>query len=192
MHFKMNLVLDYVAFEGNGDAVVKEVAAVSQDGRYSCHAVVKPPYPWNSLDAQASQNYENQTCLKHGICWEEGSVPHLELGSYLKRVAGRAVAMFARGEEKCKTLEKLIGRKVIDMEQEFGAPKPDCTATVGVSCLLPCHGLPTMQCAMRDADRLRQWLDYYCKRTQIANFCCQKQPQHADKESNECACMKKV
>lgn len=168
---------------------------VSVDGRRSAHILVKPPFPWSTLESQAKQSYESQIRERHGICWDEGALPYSELGDQLKRLTSRAIALYAFGEGKCRFLEKLCGRTFINIEKEFGALDPDCTATVGVSCLQPCHGLSSMSCALRNSDRLRQWLQYYDHRTQMVNFCyCGPSLKRDDGNSGDagCVCMGKL
>lgn len=187
----MKLVVDYVGFEKGGDPIVKELAAVSFDGQRSAQLLLRPPVPWSALDSQTKASYHTQIKEKHGLCWDEGVLPYLELGDQLKKITSRAIALYALGEEKCKFLSKLCGRTFIDIEKEFGALDPDCTAISGVSCLQPCHGLSTMACALRNADRLRQWLQYYDHRTRIVNFCYTGKPTTASVDDG-CMCVKPI
>lgn len=191
----MKLIVDYVAFEGKGDPVLKELALVSLDGKRSAHIILKAPYPWSALDSESKVTYKNQIQERHGICWDEGGVAYLELADQLKRMTSRAIALYALGADKCRVLSKICGRTFIDMESEFGAVDADSIASVGVSCLQPCHGLPKMHCALRNADRLRQWLEYYDHRTRIANFCYRAVKNAGTSEiadAPECACLQKV
>ena len=167
----MKLVVDYVAFEGNGDPIFKEVGVVSTDGRRVAHFLVKPPYPWTTLDSTVQNTYRKQIKEQHGVCWEDGNVAFSDLATQLNRAVARAIALYSFGTEKCRALEKLTGRTFINIEKEFNCPIMDHTALIGTCCLIPCHGLPRMRCALRDADRMRQWLKYYSERTKIANFC---------------------
>lgn len=188
----MKLVVDYVAFEGKGDPILKEIGVVSFDGRRSSHIILKAPYPWSSLDSESKSAFKTQVQEKHGICWDDGGVAYLELGDQLKRMTSRAIALYALGAEKCRVLGKICGRTFIDIASEFGAVDADYTALVGVACLQPCHGLPTMNCALRNADRLRQWMEYYDHRTRVANFCYKGTKNRGVEVGDECVCMQKI
>ena len=193
----MMLVVDYIAFEGNGDPIFKELGVVSVDGRRAAHLLVKPPYAWTTLDSAIQKSYRRQIKEQHGICWEDGNVAYSQLAPQLNRALARAIALYSFGTEKCRALEKLTGRTFINIETEFKCPLMDHTALIGTSCLIPCHGLPLMQCALRDADRMRQWLQYWSERTKIANFCPSSQspatpPPTDGGVRDDCVCAKPV
>lgn len=70
-----------------------------------------------------------------------------------RRAVARSTALYGYGAEKCRVLT-LFRRSVIDLEGEFRCPIPSKTALEGIVCLMPCHGVPSMECAFRRASVL--------------------------------------
>lgn len=104
-----------------------------------------------------------------------------------------ANAIYAYGVEKCRVLSSLLRRSVIDVEGEFSCVEPSKTSLEGVGCLVPCHGLSRMACALRNATVLAQWLHYYTLSLQINQFCCQEVKAKGGgvdevDDGNDCVC----
>ena len=169
----MELVVESIGFGSGDEYVIKELALSSVCGQHLAHYVFKPPKAWSSLSEATKQEYRRAMRDEHGICWGEGDIDYAQLGMTLKRAVERAVALYARGAEKCRLFSRLCARTFIDMDAEFGAPPASHTALKGKTCLLPCHAVPCMTCALNEAVCLSKWLNYYCQTLKINNLCCQ-------------------
>lgn len=196
----MKLCIDYVSFEGP-EPIIKELAVVSVGGRKrASHFVFAPPNAFSALDANTKREFQRQTTTEHGICWEEGNIGYDRVASVLRRACCRATALYAHGSAKCRVLSNLLGRSVIDLSGEFTCPPVDKMALCGVECLLPCHAVPMMHCAMRSASVYALWLEYYDLALQIEHFCCSEKVKTSDESFGvdvgvdvvDCECKKRV
>lgn len=184
------LLLTTSAFPGP-DPVLKEVAVASSDGKHVTHFLFQAPQSWTSLDENRQKLIRYDTKNVHGVCWEEGYVPYQELAKTLRRAVSRATAIYAFGEDKCKTLSKILGRCVINLQKEFKAPDPNLTALIGTRCLLPCHSVQSMHCALNTATALAQWFSYLELSLQIKNFCCQQEGKAGKRPTHTEQCSKR-
>lgn len=168
----MRVVVDYVSFSGSSEPIIKEVAVCSVGSKKRFHHFVfQPPKAWSSLSAEERQHYYAQTKTVHGLGYDSGTIPYRELSSTLKDSLKRVTAIYAFGEEKTQRLATLLDRAVINLEKEFNAPPPHHMALEGLTCLAPCHAVPSLSCALKQASILAQWLHYYILALQIKNFC---------------------
>lgn len=69
-------------------------------------------------------------------------------------------------------MSKLLNRTVVDIENEFNAPDPRNTSLEFMRCLLACHAVYGMECALGSASVCAKWLSYYEKSLDIRNLCC--------------------
>lgn len=168
----MRVVVDFVSFDDSqGRAIIKELAVVSVGENRCTHFVVKPPFNWSELHDDARTSNAVTTTSVHGIKWEDGWVSHADMPKALGSAVERATAIYSYGASKCSVLQKLLKRAVIDMEAEFQAPKANCIGFAGQSCLLPCHRVRTLTCALRNASVHAKWLKYYIDKLKTENLC---------------------
>lgn len=169
---KMKIVVDYQHFIGaKGEHVIKELAFASVNttpshiGQY----LVKPPYPWSNLNRQIQMINLKLTEQEHGLKWSAGHVSYEDIGKIIRQMCGRATVLFTSTKEKADVLQELSGR-IFTPLQDFNAPTKHALKQV-VSCLHPCHGIPSMHCALRSVTELVQYMAFLDLKLQLNQLC---------------------
>ena len=77
--------------------------------------------------------------------WDDGILPYNQLETALSEAVAGYAHLYTYGNAKCKFLEELIGRPVLNLEG-FGCPTQR-ELRPGYSCVLPCHHFNDISCA---------------------------------------------
>ena len=111
------VVLDFEGFRSKkSDFIVKELAITCNN--YTDTISFSPPHSFNSLTLSEQKSYQWVSKYLHGLDWEKGDYPYCYLKQILQSVVLRFPLsdFYAKGVEKTDTLQKLLQRKVTNLE----------------------------------------------------------------------------
>lgn len=126
--------------------IVKELAFF--DVKYDFHSrwSFLPPYPWEQLSKKHKKTFSWLTRYCHRMQWDSGDLPYSALQYILTSLFVSYTSIYSKGLEKCRFIEKLCGRKIIDLN-DFKCPKVnEINAEVSVNC--PTHLPHFHHCAL--------------------------------------------
>ena len=189
------LIIDIQGFRDNdGSFILKEVAIV-RDDRVVYHAVIRCE-PRKTLNANRQREANYNSSFVHGISWYDGTT-NLKRAIHLMKVfASTACQIWVKGPEKCKVLEKILHRKMCDLEiidcpKASELPKDDTFE----ECTLPVHRqisdkTTPYKCAKLQVQQYARW---FARPIEILEpgYCCTLNCfQKSDTEVDELACEK--
>lgn len=137
----------------------KEVAVVALAKDYSEHWIISPPCSFASLRALSKKGNTYLTNHYHGIEFVEKGISLGQLKANLQRIARYASNFITHGTEKAEFLQGVIGRSVINLEQNPAAPSFRRLPLCKTYCFL--HGVEkaeVFKCALNHAVALKNYL----------------------------------
>ena len=111
------VVLDFEGFRSKKSGfIVKELAITCKN--YTDTISFSPPHSFNSLALSEQKSYQWVSKYLHGLDWEKGDYPYCYLQQILRSVVLRFPLsdFYAKGVEKTDTMQKLLQRKVTNLE----------------------------------------------------------------------------
>ena len=155
------VVVDFEGFKHKkNDFIIKELSIC---GDYLDTVYFLPPVEFEFLSLEEKRKYQWLSRFLHGLFWHRGEYPYNNLLQICQSFAHRypGGTFYAKGEEKCTVLRKLIGKPIENLDT-LGCPKvedlnddiPHCHRH---SKLLPAY-LRDKHCAQRKAQIYYDWL----------------------------------
>lgn len=145
-----SVIIEFEGFQLQPDSfIVKELAFF--DVKYGYHGrwSFLAPHPWEQLSAKHRKTFSWLTHHCHGIQWDYGDLPYSALQLILTSLFVSYTDIYSKGLEKCKFLEKLCGRKILDLN-DFKCPKIyDLKVKSILNC--PSHESHFQHCALAKA-----------------------------------------
>lgn len=184
----MEVVLACNYLEDNEGTFIKElgVARLSETGCNNIgHYIFKPRTPYNELSLEKKSKNQNLINFNHGLKYDGGQIEYTELPHILKKIAGRATAMYCYSLTDSHILSKVCQFTFIPLQSNFSAPPPDALAVPGISCMLACHMIPGFTCALRSATILSHWLKSH-KTKILSERLCSLPPSDSIEQKDTC------
>ena len=142
----MEIVIDFEFLRGRtNEIIVKEIsiaaANVSDSFRF------KSPYPMTT-----------HRSVENGLNWDDGHIAYSELYTVVNEAVAGFAHLYAYGIAKCAFLTELLSRPILNL-QDFKCPLPK-SFNHKYWCSMPCHKFPHVNCAIKTAHSLYDWLMY--------------------------------
>lgn len=159
---EMDCVIDIQGFNygPNYSFLPKEVAVVAVSNNYSEHWIISPPCSFKELRSASKSANTWLTNNHHGIEWFENGITLEQLKSNIRRVARIAPNIIVRGREKAEFIQNIIGRNVINFEDNPKSPSFRHLPSSGAYCIS--HGAEKagkFRCALNNAHNLKQYIN---------------------------------
>lgn len=156
---KTDYVIDIQAFhDKEGLFLPKEVAILGIDCNVLSHWITKPPYPSAVLSRGILSTNSYLTCYHHGIEWFDGESNIKDVCKTLQNVARNAVRIYVRGAVKAEFLEKLLSRRIINLETYSCPSFKNLPQVDDHFCFFHGQKKESLSCAVSYVYKLRLWL----------------------------------
>lgn len=162
--------VDLQGFEVNGKFVLKEICYQivprTTDAIWRKHTgvaqrfhyVYKPPFAWEYLDKNARRKCLWQSAFRHGIYWNDGSVPYNRIDQTIELLRLPNLRIYVKGENNCGFLNDLLRTWNPDIRniENFGA---DFSLEDFTPAYKNCgsHKHNTRLCAIQSVRLIRDW-----------------------------------
>lgn len=129
---------------------------------------MKPPYPFDTLPEKSKRENNWLSRNYHGIEWFDGETDFTLFTLQLREIARRARYIYSRGHEKVHYLCHLLSRSLYNLEEISPSFKNLPVNEEGIQhCShhgFRCWPKDKFHCALRNAYKLKNWLDARNKR----------------------------
>lgn len=119
----MLFIVDVQGFQyKNSDFICKEIAVLRN---FTCsHVIVNAPINYDQLNQKFKHQVDWLTENCHGLRWDElGTIDYCQVQTYLRNLAADYNgAIFVKGMQKKKWLQRYLQNEVIDLEAKFSCP----------------------------------------------------------------------
>lgn len=120
----MEFVVDVQGYYTN-EFILKEITILSCDYKLISHFILKPPFPWHSLD----QKYKRQAIWlyrhHHGLRWSDGFVDYYEfMNQQIYELLKEATVIYVKGNQKYDFLSSLnLNATIVDVSETSSLKK---------------------------------------------------------------------
>ena len=158
------VILDFEGFRYKKTGfIIKELSLCSNN--YSDTILFLPPVSYNSLSASDRRSHKWVTKFLHGLSWNSGTYPYWFLSQIFVAIELRFPLgkFYAKGKEKTESLQTLLQKEVIDLENLLCPKVEDIKSPIdNITCALHSFYLPEKQkrkhCAKRKAQLYFYWI----------------------------------
>jgi hypothetical protein len=164
-------VIDFTYLEGgDGDIVVKVLAAVDFQSKRVSSYDFKRPYGWEDIPMFDARMNET---IDHGCNWNDSHVLYSELETVVHRESSSVVAIYCFGPQNTQCISSHIDRAAIDITQLGCTPLTDIILPT-LSCTFACLDKSEQVCVLRTDYLFSHWLNLQIISLQYAK--CPPQP----------------
>lgn len=168
----MYLIVDIQGFRGaRREFVPKEICLISiyvcgDEPKISDHWIIQEPYDKRKLSCKECRENTWLTKNHHGMLWRQGGTPWSEVLQHLCAAAALSDRILVRGKIKADFLEKILGREIINLEEDDDFPSfDDLPSNVPVCCLHSTRGwdpkYAIKRCALSQAHQIVEFITKY-------------------------------
>lgn len=165
----MKVVVHFSAFEqdtnidsgDNNSLVVKELAIVNIDLDCSQSWLFKPPFPYSELSTSYKHNNDYLSLHEYGVQWSEGEVSYTELNNILLKYTQQCSAVYCYGAARQCFLESIIGKHVINIQEDLKCPHYSQLSYPSRSCAHYFHRFSFYRCSLKECWAYANFIKYY-------------------------------
>ncbi|KAL7289426.1 hypothetical protein TKK_0016622 [Trichogramma kaykai] len=162
----MDVIVEIQGFRLDQNFIPKEVCITSVQALSYSHWIIESPKPFVELTVAEQVSVQDFSSMHLGIHWCEGYLTPEKSEELIRMYTASAVNVYMYADDQCKLdcLEKLLNRRVLDL-QLFLCPSPEAKEGI-LDTLVYCglhrqkliNGQSQVLCCMRRITALRQWM----------------------------------
>ena len=141
--------------------VLKELVIINPDLDCSQSWIFKPPFPYSQLTTALRLHNDYLSQHLYGLHWNDGDTLYSEVKSVITKYTQHSSVVYTFGKTRQFFLESILGKSVINLEEELKCPHFSQLAYPSRQCLHYLHRFSYFRCAVKEGWTYANYIKFY-------------------------------